>query len=182
MKSTFGDNRIANILQAFCQTPSVSVSFLASRLEVSERTIRNDIKQLNQELTGCAAIEGAQGKYALHVFDSEQFRAACARLRAGGAAEQAVWNAYLDHLAILLTNLRMLTNMDLVVGGRVGACIAPYLSELCRKAAPYDRFARDVDYIFPCMQREHACAMGAAALALEQYGSLVLRQAERTTP
>lgn len=62
MKSTFGDNRIANILQAFCKTPSISVSLLAAKLEVSERTIRNDIKQLNQELAGCAVIEGAQGK------------------------------------------------------------------------------------------------------------------------
>ena len=104
------------------------------------------------------------------------------RLRAGGAAEQAVWDIYLEHLAILLTNLRMLTNLDLVVGGRVGAYIAPFVPDLNRKAAQYDHFARDVDYIFPCAQREHACAVGAAALALEQYGSRVLDRVERTTP
>ena len=101
-------------------------------------------------------------------------------LRAGGPAEQAVWDSYLEHLAVLLTNLRMLTNMDMVIGGSVGAFIAPYLDDLCAQAAKYDRFARDVDYIFSCAQREHACAAGAAALALEQFAGRVLERTERT--
>lgn len=80
MKSVFGDNRIAQILQFFCRTPSVPVSFLAERLDVSERTIRNDIKQLNQELEGCAVIEGRQGKYGLRIYDNERFQTVCAHL------------------------------------------------------------------------------------------------------
>ena len=69
MNSLFHDNRTANLLQLFCKTPVLSVNALASRLEVSERTIRNDIKALNGLLHGSAAIEGTQGRYTLRIFD-----------------------------------------------------------------------------------------------------------------
>lgn len=90
------------------------------------------------------------------------------------ALKQDGWDVYLDHLAVLLTNLRMALNMDLVVGGKIGSQIDPYWDALCVRMAAYDRFARDIDYIYPCMQREDACAIGAAALALEAFGSRIL--------
>ena len=80
MKNAFGDNRAANILSAFSKAPSLSVSALAGRIGVSERTVRNDIKQLNEAFRGCAAIETAQGRCTLHVFDADAFAAAKARL------------------------------------------------------------------------------------------------------
>lgn len=86
----------------------------------------------------------------------------------------AKWDTYLVHLAMLLTNLRMLLNTDLIVGGEVGAHISPYLDELCAKAAKYDRFARDIDYIFPCTCTKHACSAGASMLALERHSDRLL--------
>ncbi len=80
MNSLFHDNRTANLLQLFCKTPVLSVNALASRLEVSERTIRNDIKALNGLLHGSAAIEGTQGRYTLRIFDQVQFQKAFDRL------------------------------------------------------------------------------------------------------
>lgn len=80
MKSLFGDNRLANLLQLLYQTPGAAVSALAWKLEVSERTVRNDIKQLNDLLRGCAAVEGAQGRYTLRVFDTERFQKVFASL------------------------------------------------------------------------------------------------------
>ena len=74
------DNRTAQVFSLFCQTPVVEVSPLAARLEVSERTIRNDIKQLNAMLQGCAAIEGGQGKYRLNIYDSGQFQTVRGRI------------------------------------------------------------------------------------------------------
>ena len=47
----------------------VAISTLASKLNVSERTIRNDMKQLNAMLQNCAVIEGKRGQYMLKVFD-----------------------------------------------------------------------------------------------------------------
>lgn len=93
----------------------------------------------------------------------------------GDAEACAAWEEYLDHLAVLVTNLRMLIDIDLIIGGEVGAHIPPYLEKLCAKAAQYDRFARDIDYIFPCARTESAFAAGAAMLALEQYGSRLLQ-------
>ena len=45
MKSLFSDNRLAVILQQLHAAQSVSVSGLAARLQVSDRTIRNDLKE-----------------------------------------------------------------------------------------------------------------------------------------
>ncbi|MGN1015106.1 MAG: ROK family transcriptional regulator [Butyricicoccus sp.] len=95
-------------------------------------------------------------------------------VEAGDPEADSMWDSYLDHLAILLTNLRMLMNTDLIVGGAVGAYITPYLDTLCEKAAQYDRFARDIDYIYPCSRRKNAFAAGASMLALEQYSSRLL--------
>jgi lichenan operon transcriptional antiterminator len=80
MKSLFGDNRLANLLQLFHNTQTLSVTNMAAKLNVSDRTIRNDIKQLNQMLRGCALIDGTQGRYSLRVFDAEGFQAAAAQL------------------------------------------------------------------------------------------------------
>ncbi len=80
MKSVFGDNRLANILQFFCRTPSAALSTLAERLEVSERTVRNDLKQLNAALEGCAVIEAVQGRYRLRIYDSDLFQTVRGRI------------------------------------------------------------------------------------------------------
>lgn len=85
------------------------------------------------------------------------------------ALAQDGWDSYLEHLAILLTNLRMFLNLEIVVGGQVGAQIGPHMEQLCAIAAQYDHFARDVDYIIPCTQMEYACAIGAASFALEEF-------------
>ena len=50
MKSLFSDNRLANMLHLFHNTQTMSVNNMAAKLRVSDRTIRNDIKQLNQTL------------------------------------------------------------------------------------------------------------------------------------
>ena len=98
------------------------------------------------------------------------------------ALEQDGWDVYLEHLAVLLTNLRMLMDLDLVVGGQVGAQIGPHMGELLEKAARDDRFARDIDSVYPCVQKEHACALGAACFALEKYSARVLPGAGEELP
>lgn len=80
MKELFNDNRMAKILQYFRRTPVISVGTLADRLKVSERTIRNDIKQLNRELGSMALIDGHKGRYSLHIYSAEGFRSVYAKL------------------------------------------------------------------------------------------------------
>lgn len=92
------------------------------------------------------------------------------------ALEQDGWEIYLDHLALFASNLRMLLNIDLVIGGQVGSKIRPQLDALLVKAAQYDQFARDINYIFPCGQQEYSCALGAAEFAVEQFGDKLLHR------
>ncbi|MCQ2508126.1 MAG: PRD domain-containing protein [Dorea sp.] len=73
MKSLFGDNRIANMLYLLNNSQMMSVSVIAAKLHVSERTIRNDMKQLDKMLEGCAVIESVQGKYSLRIYDYDRF-------------------------------------------------------------------------------------------------------------
>lgn len=84
------------------------------------------------------------------------------------------WDSYLEYLAIMVTNLRMVYNSDIVIGGAVGTKIKPYLPKLNQKAAKLDLFARDIDYIYPCSRNTHAFAAGAAMLALERNLSHLL--------
>lgn len=96
------------------------------------------------------------------------------RVEVGNTDACAVWDEYLEYLAILVTNLRMLCNIDIMIGGAVGTRIEPYMKDLQKKAAKYDLFARDVDYIYPCSRKTNAFAAGAAMLAVDRYGSRLL--------
>lgn len=91
------DNRLAYILLTLCSTPAISSGALAEKLQVSERTVSNDIKQLETELKDCATIRNNQGKYALHVFDAVRFRT----VRADILAEESGFNSVsgrMDHI------------------------------------------------------------------------------------
>ncbi|MDE7242612.1 MAG: PTS sugar transporter subunit IIA [Oscillospiraceae bacterium] len=93
----FGDNRAAHIFSLLCTAHSIETNALAARLNVSERTVRNDIKQLNARLGDCAAIEGEQGVYTLHVYHSERFREIRTEILAGDRSFNSPHNR-LDYL------------------------------------------------------------------------------------
>lgn len=80
MKSLFGDNRLANILTLLRKGSSMSVGMLADKLSVGERTIRNDIKTINEALGDNGHIEMAQNTCSLRVFDVAGFQRAYARI------------------------------------------------------------------------------------------------------
>lgn len=95
------DNRLAYILLTLCSTPAISSGTLAEKLRVSERTVSNDVKQLEGELKGCATIRSNQGKYALHVFDAERFRT----VRAGILAEESGFNSVSGRMDYIFSRL-----------------------------------------------------------------------------
>lgn len=99
--------------------------------------------------------------------------------QAGNAEDAAALDRYLDRLALLLTNLRMLLDLELVIGGQVSAYLQPWLPMLFEKMERLDRFARDIDYVSLSRWQENACAAGAAELALEAFGARVLEGPER---
>lgn len=88
---------------------------------------------------------------------------------AGDIKTNSLLNEYFEYLAVFISNLRMLLNIDIILGGTVGKYLDPYFDKLCKKTGDYDLFARDVDYIKPCKIRQSACAVGASIFAMERY-------------
>lgn len=80
MKNLFGDNRQANILSVLRKNSALNIEILAQRFGVSERTVRNDIKDINRELKNSGLVEINQGKCSLRVFDARDFQNAYARI------------------------------------------------------------------------------------------------------
>lgn len=98
------------------------------------------------------------------------------KLKSGDKEALEKWNQYLECLAIFITNLRMLLDMDIIVGGEVGKIIDSYLPDLVKKMVPYDLFARDIDYVYASKVKKCANAIGAARLALAKYRDKIIQQ------
>lgn len=97
------------------------------------------------------------------------------RVENGDLDTQVTWANYLDSLAIFTSNLRMILNMDIVIGGEIGNYMESYLPLLNRRTGKYDLFARDIDYISPCKTKQSCCAAGAALLAIDRYMNTLLQ-------
>lgn len=67
------NNRILAIISYFSKYASSSFGELAARLGVSVRTVRNDIKQLNDLLQGSASIEADRGTLRLYVYQERDY-------------------------------------------------------------------------------------------------------------
>ena len=72
------------------------------------------------------------------------------------------WNEYLDHLAVLISNLRMAYDMDIILGGDVGGVLSDYMIPLGEKVMAYNGFEHDVSYLKNCSYKKEASAVGAA--------------------
>ena len=76
-----------------------------------------------------------------------------------------LWERYLDHLAVLVSNLRMAYDMDIILGGDVGGIFAEYpeqLMALSEKLMLNNRFDQDTSYLRICSYKKEASAIGAA--------------------
>ncbi|MBU5335004.1 BglG family transcription antiterminator [Intestinibacter bartlettii] len=67
------DNRICKILQILEHKRSASLEYLEKKLNVSAKSIKNDIKELNEIFDGNALIQFKLGKYKLYVLEHKQF-------------------------------------------------------------------------------------------------------------
>ena len=74
MTSKTPDSRIAQILDIMELRKTARLESLADKLDVGTKTIRNDIRELNQLLEGSALIESMSGKYAFFVLDEREFQ------------------------------------------------------------------------------------------------------------
>lgn len=84
-----------------------------------------------------------------------------ARIHTDAKAKQ-LWEEYLEHLAILISNLRMSYDTDIILGGEVGGYLPDHMVELGKKIFKYNIFDDDLSYLKNCSYRKEASAVGVA--------------------
>lgn len=73
MKHFYDENRSTRILKLIEQRHSVSMDTFVEKFEVSSKTVKNDVKELNDLLKGSAFIDNKQGKYKIYIVDRSKF-------------------------------------------------------------------------------------------------------------
>ncbi|MGG3694292.1 HTH domain-containing protein, partial [Heyndrickxia ginsengihumi] len=69
------DNRLFQLIEMTRKKEYCTLDYFAQTMDVSTRTIRNYIKQLNSDLKGIASLVSERGKgYRLMIRDEEQFK------------------------------------------------------------------------------------------------------------
>jgi predicted NBD/HSP70 family sugar kinase len=74
----------------------------------------------------------------------------------------ALWDAYLNDLALAVSNVQRLFDCTVILGGYIAEYIDPYLPELKNRAAKRNSFDHNADYIDICRYRTWSIAAGAA--------------------
>lgn len=90
-------------------------------------------------------------------------------LRDGDTEKQAVWQEYLNYLAIAVNNLHMSFDCDVIVGGYVGAFLEEFGGPLRPLLEERNTFRPDASYLKFCRYRLEASAVGAALAQIEQF-------------
>ena len=80
-----------------------------------------------------------------------------------------MWGAYLDDLAIVVSNLRMAFDRIVVIGGYVGAHMEPHLHELKSRLKKLNLFDADSDYVRVGRCGRDAPAIGAALCLMNRH-------------
>ncbi|NOW07249.1 BglG family transcription antiterminator [Clostridium beijerinckii] len=73
MKYFYTENRSTRILKLIERRHSISVDAIAEKFEVSSKTVKNDVKELNGLLKGSALIDNKQGIYKIYIIDNNKF-------------------------------------------------------------------------------------------------------------
>ena len=73
MSCFYEENRLARILNIMEHKQSVTVDYLSEKMDVSPKTIKNDIKEINNSLEGHAIIENKRNSYIFYIFDTDGY-------------------------------------------------------------------------------------------------------------
>lgn len=92
-----------------------------------------------------------------------------AKLEQGDPASAAVWEEYLNYLAIAVNNLRLAFDCNIVIGGYVGSYLEPSIQRLREKVAARSTFHESGNYLRACRHKLESIAYGAALGYLEPF-------------
>lgn len=83
---------------------------------------------------------------------------------------EAIWNEYLDYLALAIHNLHLMFDCNIIIGGYIGSFITPYMQDLCSRVDKESFFnERALDYVLPCKYKIEATAAGAAIRFISEF-------------
>lgn len=90
-------------------------------------------------------------------------------LRSGEEACKKVWSEYLDSLAVTVTNLRMLFDCDIILGGYVGGYLEEFLPQLQQRIQQYNNFDLDTAYLRTGRYKLEAAAYGVTMQFVDAF-------------
>lgn len=87
----------------------------------------------------------------------------------GNAENVQVWDTYLEHLALGITNLRLIFDCDILLGGAVGQFLKTRMGDLQEKILRHTLFDYDASFVRMGRYSREVFAVGAAQLMADQY-------------
>lgn len=93
------------------------------------------------------------------------------KLRTGEDGALSLWHEYLKHLGIAISNLRLIFDCDIILGGYVGSHIEPYLALLWDYMQELLLFSDDSSFLRLCRFKHSAAGVGIAMHFVNQFFS-----------
>ncbi len=75
---------------------------------------------------------------------------------------ESIWSEYLEDLSVAVSNIRMLYDSNIVIGGYLGQYMDQYLDQLNSLCIPNDPYCDSIDYLSVCKYKNEASATGGA--------------------
>lgn len=79
------------------------------------------------------------------------------------------WEQYLDYIAMTISNIRLLFDCDIIIGGYVGNYIEPYILDVRKHVMDREIFSENADFVLPCKLHTESSAVGAALIYIDQF-------------
>lgn len=90
-------------------------------------------------------------------------------LKKGDVKCLELWDEYLDELALTISNIRMVFDTDIILGGYVGHYMQDFIVQLGIKISKLNIFDSDVSYIRSCVYKNEVSAVGAAIHFIDEF-------------
>ncbi len=91
-------------------------------------------------------------------------------LKQGDPELSQIWDKYLDYVAVLINDIRMMFGCTIILGGYIGIYIKDYLDVLCEKVNKKNSFFEDASkYLVSCNHNVEVVASGAALYFVKDY-------------
>lgn len=90
-------------------------------------------------------------------------------LENGNTEYARIFDDYLHHLALLTSNLRLWSDLPIVIGGYAASFLAPYIDRLKAEISELSIFTEDQEYLYLSRYQYDASSIGCARNFIEEF-------------